>query len=108
MTTEQSTKTWHRYRLKVGEILSKAKSDWLRDRLRTVVLDLDYEGPPICGGIYTSLHTCYEECLTDANHYGDDFETAIESDTNLQDWAMNAHHGLCPDDIAHEILQLFG
>jgi len=108
MTIEHNEQTWHRYRLKVGAMLGEATHPFLRGTLRDVVLNLDYEGPPICGGLYNSLHNCFEECLSVANDNNDELEKAVEYDAELQDWAMNAHPGMCPDDIAEEILKLFG
>lgn len=110
MTAERE-KQWHDFRrfaaakLKECEDLAEESAKRFFRDLRTVCLDLDYEGPPICGGIYQSLHEMWEEGKVEAESWGVSEEQFWQDDCSfLHDWAMNAHPGLCPDDVAKALV----
>lgn len=70
------------------------------------IFDLDYEGPPICGGEMTSLHNVYEEVyLRDVEDYEDAWED-FEVHDAIHDWLIDSHPGLCPSEIAEGVEQL--
>jgi len=94
---------WHHFRLYVGKVLMRNVDHTHLRGLRGLVLDLDYEGQPICGGIYQSLHQEWEAFKDDFQDLHCDWDWSI-----LQDWAMNSYPGLCPDDLSDEVLNTFG
>lgn len=94
---------WSDFREYVAQVLMVSARTKHLLRLRELVADLDYEGPPICGGIYQSLHAEWEDILTVMEDQdAEDWDWSF-----LQDWAMNSHSGLCPKAVASEILHLF-
>lgn len=102
--------TWTDFRTAVGERLDAAEIPFLK-ALAARVLDLDYEGPPVCGGEYQSLHAVWEELEQYAEEDG--VEGAAEYVDQIdagpvEDWAMNAYPGLCPKEVVREIRNLFG
>lgn len=104
---------WVEFRKKLGEALQQRIQNVQGTRARIfiqkridLILDVDYEGPPICGGEMTSLHCVYEEVyLRDVEDYCDNW-SGFEDHDAIHDWLIDSHPGLCPSEIAFGVEEL--
>lgn len=105
---------WVEFRKKLGETLqsrlhrvSGAAPKRFLQKMINYVLDVDYEGPPICGGEMTSLHTVYEDIyLYEFKEYQTDWEDFEQHDA-IHDWLIDSHPGLCPQNIVEGVEELW-
>lgn len=105
---------WIEFRKKLGELLQsrlhRVTEKFPKEFLQTMVnliLDVDYEGPPICGGEMTSLHSVYENVyLLDFEEFKDGWDDFEQHDA-IHDWLIDSHPGLCPQNVVEAVEELW-